>query len=209
MPRFGLLAILGFLAVAAIAVFAWRATHSAPKELLPISLPEEAGWVDIRLPVTDVSCKSKGVCRITALGLYQDQPAGITIDTADIGPSSSVSHPLPIPRKATPGGIVLESQGEPTLNLLRMLSSLYQHPVASFDLPKELKLSALTLEGNPKEIETAPIKFRVLYHDDQPDNPDYFEMYINPDLAHGFVEFAEKDQGYRLPILRAFGGKIQ
>ena len=208
MARYGLVAT-GCLAVASIvAVFAWRATHSAPQELLPIGFPVEEGWADIKLPVTDVACTSKGVCRITTLGLYQGEKAGITIETTDIAPSSGFSHPQSGPRKATPGGIVLESQGEPTLNLLRMLSSLYQHPLSNFDVPDELKLSALTIEGDPEDIESSALKFRVLYRDDQPEGPDYFEMYINPDLPHGFVEFAEKDQQYRVPILRAFGGKI-
>jgi hypothetical protein len=206
MSRYGL-AVIGCLA-AVIAVFAWRAIYSHPQELRPIGLPVEEGWVDIKLPVTDVACSSAGVCRITALGLYQGQKAGITIKTMDIGPSSGFSNPQPIPRKPVPGGIVLESQGEPTLILLRMLSSLYQHPVSNFDLPKELSFSAMTIEGDPKDVEDEPLKFKVFYRDGQPEGPDYFEMYINPDLPHGFVEFAEKDPNYRLPILRAFGGKI-
>jgi hypothetical protein len=204
------MAATGCLAVASIVAggYAWRATHSAPPELLPIGLPVEAGWADIKLPVTDVACTAKGVCQITTLGVYQSQTVGITVKMTDIGPSSGFSHPQPVSRKATPNGMILESQGEPTLNLLRLLSSLYQHPLSDFDVPKELKFSAITIEGDPKDVENAPLKFKVFYRDDQPEGPDYFEMYINPDLPHGFVEFAEKDPEYRLPILRAFGGKI-
>jgi hypothetical protein len=199
----------GCIALLLVTLYGWRAIQSGSQKLLPIGLPQEEGWGDLRLPVTNVNCTSPGVCRIIAMGLYQNQKVGITIHVAKIDPNIAfLNDPQHGSLKATSEGIILESQGEPTQNLLRLLSSLYQHPISKFDLPDDLKLTVISLEGNPESIQSRRLKFKVFHHDEEPEAPDYFEMFINPDLPNGVIEFAEKDQGYRLPILRAFGGKL-
>jgi hypothetical protein len=175
--------------------------------LRPVGLPNNSGGVDVDLPVTDVQCVVSDGCRIKALGLYKGQQVGINIRFPGIQPNTSAqNHSGRSLIAELSGGVILEPQGTSTQNLLRMLSALYRHPRSRFAPPGELRLAAVMLAGNPADLKTARLEIKVFHGDDERQR-DYFELFINTDLPHGFIELAEKDSDYRLPILRSFGAK--
>jgi len=101
--------------------------------------------------------------------------------------------------------VVFEPQGEATINLLHLQAKLYGHPVQTFELPKEIPLTAATLGGDPDKLRDEAVKLKVFHGGDEEGDPQYFELFVNFHLDEGYVELAEKDPDYRLGVLRSFG----
>ena len=65
-------------------------------------------------------------------------------------------------------------------------------------------MTAIAFEGNPANIQTQPLKFKIV-HPSGADSSDYFELFINTDLARNKMQLNEKETDYRPAILRALG----
>ena len=174
-------------------------------ELKPIGLPAAGEWCDIKLPVTKVECSTSG-CVIDAFGLQDGKRTGLRIKTNWFGPDTSAKRTDGLPNiRFKDAGVVFEPQGEATINLLHLQAKLYGHPVQTFELPKEIPLTAATLGGDPDKLRDEAVKLKVFHGGDEEGDPQYFELFVNFHLDEGYVELAEKDPDYRLGVLRSFG----
>ncbi len=101
-------------------------------------------------------------------------------------------------------GVTLVAEGPRAKSLVRLIAASYGSPAHSIDLPKTIVTTAIPLEGNPANIQTQALKFKVLHNSDK-DSADYFELFVNTDLANNKVQLLEKETGYRPAVLKALG----
>ncbi len=97
----------------------------------------------------------------------------------------------------------LVSTGPESDALVAAIASLYDLP-APQRMVESIAFTGLALhQSGEVDMEREPIKIK-LFGFDQPQDPSdrYFESYFNLDLSNGFVYWNEKDQEYRVPLLR-------
>jgi len=96
------------------------------------------------------------------------------------------------------------AEGPRGRSLLHLIAATYGKPVSSASVPKTIVMTAIAFEGNPANIQKEPLKFKVV-HPSEKDSLEYFELFVNTDLANDRVQLSEKDIGYRPAVLKAFG----
>lgn len=202
--------IAAFLTVAGVIVAIFGFHDMRPRPATEVALDESEGFSDLKLPIAQHNCDSRGGCVLDVKGTYQKEPIALQMVFApdmrenrfeDLKANGGLS--------AKKNGIALQLQGKPGENFVRMLASVYRVPIASVSLPQTIPLTAVPLEGNPQDIAATAIRFKVFHGDADPDTLGYFELYIDPDLLHGLVSLNEKDTEYRKPILRSLGATLQ
>lgn len=189
------------------------------QQLRPVGLPTEKGWGDVTLPITRIDCASLSDCTLIAMGLHNGRHAGIQIRIHDVDPNKSFqadpskggikASQTKGGIKASQNGVVFTSLGDPTLQLMKLLSSLYEHPTEQFALPKQVGTTAITLQGDTSDLKQNAAKIKIFHDDNNPDGPFYFELFVNVDLPNKTIELAEKDPDYRMGVLRSFGAKVK
>lgn len=195
------------IALSAIALFALhraKAKRPPPQDVI-VDLSE--GFVDITLPVVSKHCDRRGGCVLETEGLYKGQSVGLRLVVAGGMKESAFTDNHATSRvEFLSEGVTLLTSGLQSEALVRLIAASYGKPVQSLKLPIAVKTTAVPLEGNPAEIQTRPVKFK-LFHGESEDSPDYFELYLNADLANDRVQLDEKDAGYRSGVLKAFGAE--
>jgi hypothetical protein len=188
------------IAAALIVLFLLWANHRERKQapsLREVEWPNlKDSWLDVRLPVEEVKKISPGHFRVVTQGLNNGQTLGLTFDFKNIDPNRDFLQNLGKPNagevKATPGGVVLTSQGEPTANFVRTYAALAHRSLSGLTVPSTLNLNAINLEGDPQSIPEEAGKIKVFHADDDSDGPYYFEAFINADVPKGYIETQRK-----------------
>ena len=181
--------------------------HVRREWLKPVTVDRRDAFVDISLPIISRSCDNHGGCVVETDGLYQGQPTGITVIFAPgMRPSTftdRVETTQVFPKNA---GITLIAEGPRGTSLVHLLAVSYGTPAHHVSLPVTIPMTAIVFEGKPADIQTEPLKFKVV-HPSAKDSPEYFELFVNTDLANNRVRLSEKETGYRPAILKAFGAQ--
>jgi hypothetical protein len=202
--RFKWLLVLTAVLTLMIAARLYR-LHVRREWLKPVTVDRRDTLVDITLPIISKSCDNHGGCIVETDGLYQGQPTGVTIIFAPgMLPSTftdRVETTQVFPKNA---GITLVAEGPRGKSLVHLLATSYGAPGHRINLPVAIPMTAIAFEGNPANIQTQPLKFKVV-HPSAKDSPEYFELFINADLANNKVQLNEKEINYRPAILKAFG----
>ncbi|MGC2297615.1 MAG: hypothetical protein WA476_02355 [Acidobacteriaceae bacterium] len=193
----------------AAAILVWRFSRHAG-ESRAVVLDSSEGFADLAVPITSRRCDSRGGCSVNLSGSYKGRQIGLRIIFA---PDMKENKFEALTGKggglfALPNGICFELKGEAGKNFVRLLSSIYRTPIVALTPTETICTTALPLEGDPGKIERSVLKFKIFHHDSDPDAPDYFELFIDPDLPRGIVRFNEKDVDYRKGVLRAFGATV-
>ncbi len=201
-----LLLLIGLIAAAAL-VWHFAKRAGEPK---PVVVDSSEGFADLILPIVNRHCDSMGGCTVTLLGIYEGREIGLRIIFA---PDMKENKFDDLTGKgklfAQQNGICFEPKGEAGKNFVNLLSSIYKTPIRALAPPEAVCVTALPLEGNPQNIRSSALKFKAFHHDDDPDAPDYFEVFVDPDLPNGILRLNEKDVDYRKGVLRAFGAMVE
>jgi hypothetical protein len=179
--------------------------HVRREWLKPVIVERRETLVDIALPITSRSCDNHSGCVVETDGLYQGQPTGITVIFAPGMHQSTFTDRVEttqiFPKNA---GITLVVEGPRGTSLVHLLAASYGASAHHINLPVTIPMTAIAFEGNPANILTQPLKFKVV-HRSAKDSPEYFELFIDTDLANNKVQLSEKETDYRPAILKAFG----
>jgi len=210
MPRIAISAIALCLIVWSISAFLKNyVTSKVDSTMKAVEWPSlKDQWLDVDLPIQEVKRISPGHFRVVTQGIYDGQVLGLTFDFNNIDPNTSFLANPANSLTATPNGVVITSQGKPTLNFIRKYAELAGKSVTNINVPTTINLTAITLGGEPQNIDTKGSKIKVFHADDQPEGPFYFEAFINPDVPHGYIGLHEKDPEYRDALLRSFGAQF-
>ncbi|MBS1800984.1 MAG: hypothetical protein JSS95_14310 [Acidobacteria bacterium] len=169
-----------------------------------IQIDTSDGFVNLRIPVLNAQLFGKGEASLLASGSLLGQSAAIEIH---IEPGLKPNNDLfneKIPINAGFDGIQFLFQGNQGHHFAEGFFDLYQISRRELSLPIKMSFTAVALYGEPANIATEFVKFK-LFHDegstDEEEGPDYFEMFLNIDLPSGYIELNEKDTEFRSGVL--------
>lgn len=169
--------------------------------LKPVTIDRRGALTDIELPVFSRSCDSQGGCVIETFGLDQGKAVGLTVITAPGMRESFFTAKVSTSRVfPTPAGVSFVVEGPRGRSLLRLVAESYGRNTYHSALPKTIVMTAVPIQGNPAEIQTRPLRLKLVHPGD-----DYFELFLDTDLANKKVTLVEKDVAYRAAILKTFG----
>jgi hypothetical protein len=83
------------------------------------------------------------------------------------------------------------------------LASAYEVEPPQGALRRSIPLTVFALEGDPQQLESQHLNFKV-FHDDTEERDQYYELFLHVDLPNGRVELHEKDPEYRTSVIRGF-----
>jgi hypothetical protein len=202
--RFKWLLVLAAILTLLVAGRLYR-LHVRREWLKPVTVERGDTLVDITLPIISRSCDNYGGCVVETDGLYRGQPTGLTVIFAPGMRQSTFTDRVEttqvFPKNA---GITLVVEGPRGTSLVHLLAASYGVTTHHVSLPVTIPMTAIAFEGNPADIQTQPLKFKVV-HPSAKESPEYFELFIDTDLANNKVQLSEKETDYRPAILKAFG----
>jgi len=124
---------------------------------------------------------------IRGLGTHKGRQLGLEVVLGPAWQSGSLGKDLPL---VTYRGIITyRSTGPESDAFVQVLDELYGTKVK----PK--------VEGDPRDLAKGPVKIKLFFESDKQE--DYAELFTNIELAAHRLEVHEKDEEYRLPVVRA------
>ncbi len=165
---------------------------------LPGTAKETDGFLDIDLPITSNEVDG-AVARITCRGSISGQVVGFGIE---LGPKWELQTLEGSNAEVFWGSGSLKAKGEEGENLIALMAVRYG--LESFSekpmLP-EIAFQVVCLEGDPRQLPIEALRTKLFFFPNA--DKRYAEVYLNVDTQSGVVQFNEKDNGYRVPLLRA------
>ncbi|MBN8219155.1 MAG: hypothetical protein J0L75_21125 [Spirochaetes bacterium] len=96
------------------------------------------------------------------------------------------------------------STGQPTETFVEVLSGLYGFQNPEFSM-NEVNIVVVGLANDPRKLATRDTKMKVFFNSDNQEL--YSEVFINVNLSEKSLEFHEKDEEYRQPLIRSLCGE--
>lgn len=97
------------------------------------------------------------------------------------------------------------STGKPTENFVEVLATLYGISVPDFSM-NQVNIEIVGLANDPRKLATRDTKMKIFLNSNNQEL--YSEVFINVNLAENTLEFHEKDEEYRQPLIRSLCGEI-
>ncbi len=196
MRRLWLLAI-----VCALTLGCGSPEETVPPSPTPPPVPEitsetEEGFHDLVFGLATVTRVSDGSQQVTAVGTHQGQPVGFQ---ASLSPTWKEGRIADIPSFS--GVVTIRSLGVESDALVRAMDTLYGAKVKPTTMAKATRFAAITLGGNPSQLTDGKVSIKLFYESESEDR--YAELYLNIDAPKHRVELHEKDEEYRMPVIRA------
>jgi hypothetical protein len=99
-------------------------------------------------------------------------------------------------------GVAFVRSGTESDQLIARIASLYGVPHSGGQMISKETFTAIALHQGEINLRTDSVKIKIFGRDVEPfDAGAYYESFFNVDLAKGFVNWNEKDQEYRKPLI--------
>src|SRR5262249_3404906 len=136
---------------------------------------------------------------IRGSGTHKGRPVGLEVV---LGPNWQ-GGPLgkDIPLVTYRGSVTYRSTGADSDAFVQVLDELYGTKVSPKAMGRETQFTGISLGGDPRDLAKGPVKIKLFFESDKQD--DYAELFTNIELGAHRLEVHEKDEGYRLPVIRA------
>jgi hypothetical protein len=179
--------------------------HLRREWLRPVVVERRDAFIDITLPVISNSCDTHGGCVVETAGIYQGRPTGLTVIFAPGMRQSIFTDRVETTNVfSARGGITFVVDGPRGTSLVHLFATSYGIPAHHLSLPVTVATTAIAFEGNPANIQSQPLRFKIEHPSDK-NSQDYFELFVNTDLANNKVQLSEKEVDFRPAVLNAFG----
>lgn len=100
-------------------------------------------------------------------------------------------------------GVRFIRSGEESDRLITSLAELYGFSVGKLNMVDGESFTAIALHQGEINMEQQPIKIKLFGRDSDKDSEDeYYESFFNVDLKNRLVFWNEKDQEYRIPLIK-------
>ncbi len=159
----------------------------------------DEGFQDLVFWLEEHEKERDGSHRIRASGTHKGKKVGFEILLA---PKWSEGMNTPITSRV--GTVKYRAIGSDSDALVGVLDELYETKLSPKNMAKEIEFNAVTLEGHPRELANGPVKIKLFFEPESPD--DYVELFTNIDLPARRVEVREKDMEYRPAVIKALQG---
>jgi len=162
----------------------------------------EDGFVDLSLRMDAPSSGSESGYRFEARALYEGRPIpfavalGTSWQAQEVeGDSSKFLFYW--------GEADLISLGAESDAFIQTLDQLYQTKAGATHMRRSVHFAAVSLAGDPSRLHAEPIKMKLFFESDEDDL--CAEVYLNFNVLKRHVQFHEKDQDFRRPLVLALG----
>jgi hypothetical protein len=184
-----------------------RQPQATPQKRLSIPVikpPEvtsesEKGFPDLVFYIQEHKTQPDGTQTIRGEGTHKGRQLGLVVTLGATWQAGSLGKDIPLVTYR--GTVTYRSIGSESDVFLQVLDELYGTKINPKGMGKEAKFTGISLEGDPRNLGKGPVKIKLFYESGGQD--DYAELYTNIELAAHRLEVHEKDESYRLPIVRA------
>jgi hypothetical protein len=105
--------------------------------------------------------------------------------------------------------VVFIRSGPESDQLIARIASLYGLPHAGGQMINKETFTAIALHQGEINLRTDSVKIKIFGRDSEPfDAGAYYESFFNVDLKNGFVNWNEKDQEYRKPLIHSLTKQV-
>lgn len=137
---------------------------------------------------------------IRGTGTHKGQVLGLEVILGPTWQAWSVGKNLPV--ETYRGIVTYRSTGLDSDAFVQVIDELYGTKLAPKAMAAEIRFTGISLGGDPRDLTKGPVKIK-LFFDELGGQDDYAELFTNIKLAAHRLEVREKDEGYRLPIVKA------
>jgi len=165
---------------------------------LTVDLKE--GFVDLSLKMEGLVRDSDGLCRFEARAFYKQRRVGFAVVLG----SKWDPQEIKLGEGTTQfywGEAQLVSVGNESDNFVEALDQLYETNVGASRMYPDVRLLAVSLEGDPRKLETERVKIKMFFEHEVEDRN--AEFYLNCNAEKSSVQFNEKDSDYRHALILA------
>ena len=107
-------------------------------------------------------------------------------------------------------GVTFIRSGIESDRLIARIAFLYGLPNTGGEMISKETFTAIALHQGEIDLRTEPVKIKLFGRDGESfAEGDYYESFFNVDLVNGFVNWNEKDQEYRKPLIRGLTKQIE
>lgn len=177
------------------------ATVKYDKEGYPeLTQLSEEGFIDMVFRISDTHVDKNGWYTLTAEAKHRGTLVGLQI-AVQPGMRPGIVNDDIDKTAFYSKGILLIRDGANSDALLRTFEELYKSPVRDLKFREKSETTSIALMGDPRKLQTEYLKFKI-FHDDQDERGEYFELFLHINIKGGIIVLNEKDQEYRPTILK-------
>ncbi|MGO8929175.1 MAG: hypothetical protein ACLQU3_20100 [Limisphaerales bacterium] len=169
---------------------------SAPPEVTSAS---DAGFHDLVFYIQEHKKLADGSQSIRGAGTYKGRVLGLEVILGPTWQEGALGKDIPL---VTYRGLVTyRSTGGGSDVFVQVLDELYGTKLSPKSMGTETRFTGISLGGNPRDLAKGPVRIKLFFESGGQD--DYAELFTNVELAAHRLEVHEKDEAYRLPIIKA------
>jgi hypothetical protein len=169
---------------------------TAPPE---VTAETEEAFHDLVFYIQEHTRLPDGSQTLRASGTHRGRQLGLAIVLGPTWQAASLGKDLPLVTYR--GTVAYRSTGSDSDAVVQVLDELYGTKVKPTAMRKETQFAGISLEGNPRELAKGPVKIKLFF--DSGGQEDYAELFTNIELTAHRLEVSEKDESYRLPVVKA------
>ncbi len=164
-----------------------------------VTSESEEGFHDLVFYIQEHTTQPDGTQAIRGAGLYKGRQLALEVRLGPTWQGGSLGKDIPLVTYS--GTVTYRSIGPESDAFLQVLDELYGTKLAPKAMGTETHFTAISLGGDPRDLDKGPVKIKLFFESGGQD--DYAELFTNIELAAHRLEVHEKDESYRLPIVRA------
>lgn len=175
---------------------------SSKLEEITSRIDPEEGWVDVFLKITkDTKTDSSHIYIVK--GLYKGKTVGLQIEVSSKIGAGFIDGVPDANSGFITKAVQLKSIGQESDELIRAMATLYNQPTDKGFTKQIISATAFSLNEKPVNLDENDYYNLKLFFAEDDENL-YSEMFLNINTAKGEIEFNEKDEEYREPILKVW-----
>lgn len=186
-----------FATVATVSLLFGGCAEPPRRPVLPeITSESKEGYFDLVFGIREHKKLPDGGQTILAFGMHNNREVGLEIVLASSWQQDSMNA---VPTNL--GIVIYRSVGAESDLLLQALDQLYETKQYPKTMNRETVFSALTVEGDPRELTNGPVRIKLFFESDEEDRS--AELYTIIDLKARKLYISDDDQEYRANTIRA------
>jgi len=163
----------------------------------------EEGFIDCVFRITDL-VETGEIYRFRMTASYEGETVGMEATVVKGIQAGMDAEMALIKEHIYRQGVILSRTGPESDRLIRALFAMYGQKMNGFQMVQSESFTAIALHEGAIDMAKEPIRLKLFGRDRPTDHEDdYYESFFNLDLKNKIVFWNEKDQEYRVPLLRA------
>ena len=172
---------------------------SFAKDYPEVLVGKEYGFVDLQFKISSLKNLQSGNMEFVVKGTLNHIKVGFAIELLPKWEPKKVEG---LEQPFYWGNAIFKETGPETSAFLLALSNLYGNQLKHAEAHPFVSAEAVGLACNPEDILNTPCKIKLFFNSES-DESLYSEIFLNVDVAAKILELNEKDNEYRLPLIKS------